>query len=161
MRYLSVLNGLAVDLEKMADRTLGPPEEKEKARKVVEREVGEVQKGAFRFVVHLPLSGLDDGSRFYGDRAHANAAILLTIFPSFLSFSPPVRPFSGSSFGPSSSPFATAALRSGAKAILTEFAEYIGEFRTFPFSAHFRRDADLFPPWQASLPPFQLSCRPS
>ncbi|BGP45937.1 hypothetical protein JCM10450v2_001772 [Rhodotorula kratochvilovae] len=67
VRYLSVLDALADELQAQAERTLGGPEEREHARKVVEREVGEVQE----------------------------------------------------------------ALRAGAKAILTEFAEYLGEFR-FP-----------------------------
>ncbi|GAA5848333.1 hypothetical protein JCM8547_004480 [Rhodosporidiobolus lusitaniae] len=69
VRYLSVLDGLADELEMLAEKTTGGKEEKEKARRVVEKEVGEVQE----------------------------------------------------------------ALRSGAKAILTEFAQYIGEFR-FPSS---------------------------
>ncbi|GAA6055758.1 hypothetical protein JCM3770_006146 [Rhodotorula araucariae] len=67
VRYLAVLDGLADELLAQADRTLGGAEAREKARVVVEREVGEVQE----------------------------------------------------------------ALRAGAKAILTEFAEYLGEFR-FP-----------------------------
>ncbi|KPV75810.1 uncharacterized protein RHOBADRAFT_66287 [Rhodotorula graminis WP1] len=67
VRYLSVLDALAAELEAQADKALGGPDEREHARKVVEREVGEVQE----------------------------------------------------------------AVRAGAKAILTEFSEYLGEFR-FP-----------------------------
>jgi len=46
VRYLSVLDALAAELEATADKALGGPEEREHARKVVEREVGEVQEGA-------------------------------------------------------------------------------------------------------------------
>lgn len=46
MRYLSVLDALSAELEATADKALGGPEEQERARKVVEREVGEVQEGA-------------------------------------------------------------------------------------------------------------------
>ncbi|GAA5853714.1 hypothetical protein JCM9279_000285 [Rhodotorula babjevae] len=67
VRYLSVLDALAAELEATADKALGGPEAREHARKVVEREVGEVQE----------------------------------------------------------------AVRAGAKAILSEFSEYLGEFR-FP-----------------------------
>ncbi|GAA5896308.1 hypothetical protein JCM8208_001844 [Rhodotorula glutinis] len=67
VRYLSVLDALSAELEATADKALGGPEEQERARKVVEREVGEVQE----------------------------------------------------------------AVRAGAKAILSEFSEYLGEFR-FP-----------------------------
>jgi hypothetical protein len=56
VRYLSVLDGVAAELEAVADKTLGPPEEKERARKVVEKEVGEVQEGAFAFSFLRPSS---------------------------------------------------------------------------------------------------------
>ena len=46
VRYLSVLDALAAELEAQADKALGGPDEREHARKVVEREVGEVQEGA-------------------------------------------------------------------------------------------------------------------
>ncbi|BGP13789.1 hypothetical protein JCM10213v2_001727 [Rhodosporidiobolus nylandii] len=69
VRYLAVLDGLAEELLAVAEKTPGGKEAKEKARGVVEKEVGEVQD----------------------------------------------------------------ALRAGAKAILTEFSEYLGEFR-FPSS---------------------------
>ncbi|GAA5885250.1 hypothetical protein JCM6882_009539 [Rhodosporidiobolus microsporus] len=69
VRYLAVLDALEKELVEVAEKTPGGKDEREKARRVVEREVGEVQE----------------------------------------------------------------ALRSGAKAVLTEFSEYLGEFR-FPSS---------------------------
>ncbi|GAA6029218.1 hypothetical protein JCM8097_003574 [Rhodosporidiobolus ruineniae] len=69
VRYLAVLDALADELTALAEKTPGGQEEREKARRVVEREVGEVQD----------------------------------------------------------------AVRSGAKAILTEFGDYLGELR-FPSS---------------------------
>lgn len=48
VRYLSVLDALAESLQAMAEKALGGAEEREKARAVVEREVGEVQDGESR-----------------------------------------------------------------------------------------------------------------
>ncbi|GAA5822909.1 hypothetical protein JCM11251_004420 [Rhodosporidiobolus azoricus] len=69
VRYISVLDSLESELTELAERTPGGQDEREKARKVVEKEVGEVQE----------------------------------------------------------------ALRAGTKAVLTEFSDYLGEFR-FPTS---------------------------
>lgn len=45
VRYLSVLDSLASELQGMAEKMPGGPAEKEKARRVVEQEIGEVQEG--------------------------------------------------------------------------------------------------------------------
>lgn len=46
VRYLAILDSVAAEMQSAAEQAVGGREEQERARQVVEREIGEVQGGA-------------------------------------------------------------------------------------------------------------------
>lgn len=54
VRFLSALKSLSADLEAAADAVAGGQDEKDRARRMVEKEVGEVEDGESRFAINWP-----------------------------------------------------------------------------------------------------------
>jgi hypothetical protein len=55
VRFLSALKSLSADLEAAADAVAGGQDEKDRARGMVEKEVGEVEDGESRFAINWPI----------------------------------------------------------------------------------------------------------